>query len=60
MENQNVDSQFSLLSLTLVYTSEHSSLLPGAYFHVALEQVAGDDEMLDLVFGRAFTIGQSP
>jgi hypothetical protein len=53
MENQNVDSQFdsqfSLLSLTLVYTSEHSSLLPGAYFHVALEQVAGDDEMLDII-----------
>jgi hypothetical protein len=54
MENQNVDSQFdsqfSLLSLTLVYTSEHSSLLPGTYFHVALEQVAGDDEMLELIY----------
>jgi hypothetical protein len=29
--------------------SEQSSLLPGAYFHVALEQVAGDDEMLDII-----------
>ena len=33
----------------MVYTSERSSLLPGAYFHKALEQVAGDDEVLDFI-----------
>ncbi len=33
----------------MVDTSEQSSLLPGAYLQVALEQVAGDDEMLDII-----------
>ena len=49
------DSQYRLQSLPLVYTSEQSSLLPGAYFHVALEQVAGDDEMLDLILQQEVT-----
>jgi len=33
----------------MAYISERSSLLPRAYFDVALEQVAGDDEMLDSI-----------
>jgi hypothetical protein len=33
----------------LVYTSEQSSLLPGAYFHKTHEQVSGDDEVLDFI-----------
>src|SRR5260370_23831289 len=47
-----VDTQNHLYWLPMVDTSEQSNLLPGAYLHVALEQVAGEDEMLDLI--RAF------
>jgi hypothetical protein len=44
-----LDTQNHLHRLSLVYTSEQSSLLPRAYFHEALEQVAGDDEVLDFI-----------
>jgi hypothetical protein len=43
------DTQFGLLSLTWVYISEQPKLLPGAYFHVSLEQISRDDEMLDII-----------
>jgi len=38
-----------MTGLDLAGGSEHQTLLPGAYLHVALEQVAGDDEMLDFI-----------
>ena len=38
-------ANFRLLLLT---TSAQSTLVPGANLHVALQQVAGDDEMLDI------------
>ena len=44
-----VDTQNHLHGLSIVYTSEHQTLLPSAYFHVALEQVAGNGEMLDII-----------
>jgi hypothetical protein len=43
------DSQNRLLWLTLVNISEQSILLPRAQLHIPLEQIPGDDEMLDLV-----------
>src|SRR5260370_37907029 len=43
------DTQFHLHWLPLVDSSERQNLLPGTYFHIALEQVAGDDEMLDII-----------
>jgi len=42
------DTQSYLHWLLMAYISEQSNLLPRAYFHVVLEQVAGEDEMLDL------------
>ena len=44
-----LDTQNHLHGLSIVYTSEHQTLLPSAYFHVALEQVAGNGEMLDII-----------
>jgi hypothetical protein len=37
--------------LTSAYTGEQETLVPGADLDVSLEQGAGDDEMLELVFG---------
>jgi hypothetical protein len=50
-----LDTQYCLLWLSLIYTSEHQTLLPRAYLHVALEQVAGDDEMLDSILQQEAT-----
>ncbi len=50
------DTQSYLHWLPMAYLSEQSSLLPGAYFHVALEQVAGDDEMLDFIQQRTTSL----
>ena len=44
------DSQYGLLLLTMAYISEHSSLLPRSNLDEALEQIAGDDEVLDIIF----------
>jgi hypothetical protein len=41
------ETQFHCHWLPLAYIYEQRRLLPAAYFHVALEQVAG--EMLDLI-----------
>ena len=53
MENHSIDSQFDsqyhLLLFTLADISGRSTLLPSAYLHVALEEVTGDDEMLDII-----------
>jgi hypothetical protein len=34
-----------------MYISEQETLVPDAYLDISLEQSAGDDEMLELVFG---------
>ena len=44
-----IDTQFHLQWLSSVYISEQQTLLPAAYFHVALEQIACNDEMLDIM-----------
>jgi hypothetical protein len=42
------DSQTHLQEFTSMYFSAHSTLLPRSNLHKALEEVAGDDEVLDL------------